>query len=114
MAATTRKRKSACSKKAKAAKAAKAKGANNEVAEANAEARALEGGGVDTPFSPANNAGPPTVSAIGVDDATALTMMTMATKGGDKDEDANAIVATTMTTTSANDNYAPLPPRGGG
>ncbi len=83
MAATTRKRKSACpSAKSKKAKVAEAEGANNRAAEANANAGALEGGGVDTPFSPANDAGLSTVSAIGVDDATALTTMTTARKGG--------------------------------
>jgi hypothetical protein len=114
MAATTRKRKSACpSAKSKKAKAAKAKGANDGPAKADAKARALEGGGVNTPFSPADNAGPPTVSAIGVDDATALTTMTMAMNGGDEDKDANAIIAMTTTTTSAIDEYAPLPQGGG-
>jgi hypothetical protein len=57
---------------------AKAKGANDGAAKADAEAGALEGGRVNTPFSPADNAGPPTISAIGVDDATVLTMMTTA------------------------------------
>ncbi len=115
MAATMCKPKSACpSAKSKKAKAAKAEGANNEVAEADAEARASEGGRVDTPFSPANNAGPPTVSAIEVDDATALTTMTTAMKGGDEDKDANAVIVMTTMTTSAVDEYAPLPARGGG
>jgi hypothetical protein len=115
MAATTRKHKSACpSAKSKKAKAAKAKGANNRVAKADAKAGALEGGGVDTPFSPANNAGPPTVSAIRVDDATTLTTVATATKGGDKDKDANAVVTMRMTTTSVIDKSAPLPTRGGG
>ncbi len=83
MAATTRKRKSACpSAKSKKAKAAEAEGANDRAAEANAEAGASEGGGVDTPFSLANDTGPLTVSAIGVDDTIVLTTMTMATKGG--------------------------------
>ncbi len=83
MAATTRKRKSAHpSVKSKKAKAAVAEGANGGAAAADAKAGASEGGGVETPFSPANVACPPTVSAIGVDDATALTMMTTATKGG--------------------------------
>ncbi len=82
-AATTRKHKSACpSAKSKKAKGAKAEGANDRAAKANAEAGASEGGGVNTPLFLANNASPPTVSAIGVDDATALTMMTTATKGG--------------------------------
>ncbi len=115
MAATTRKRKSACpSAKSKKAKAAEAKGANDGAAEANAEAGASEGGGVNTPFSPADNAGPPTLSAIVVDDATALTTMTMATKGGDKDEDADVVIAMTTTTTSAIDEYTPLLARGEG
>jgi hypothetical protein len=83
MAATTRKCKSACpSTKSKKAKAAKAKGAKDGAAEADAEAGASEGGGVDTPFSPADNAGPPTVSAIGVDDVTTLTTMTTQQRGG--------------------------------
>jgi hypothetical protein len=43
-----------------------------------------------------------------------LTTMTTATKGGDVDKDANAVIAMTMTTTSAIDEYAPLPTRGGG
>ncbi len=52
MAATTRKRKSAClSAKSKKAKAAKAEGANDRAAEADAKAGALEGGG-STPHSP--------------------------------------------------------------
>jgi hypothetical protein len=73
MAATMRKRKSAHpSAKSKKAKAAEAKGANDGAVEANAKAGALEGGGVSTPFSPTNNASPPTISAIGVDDATAF------------------------------------------
>jgi hypothetical protein len=115
MAATTRKRKSAHpSAKSKKAKAAKAEGANDGAAKADAEAGALVGGGVDTPFSPADNASPPTVSAIGVDDATALRMMTTATKGGDEDEATNAVVAMMMTMTSAIDEYAPLSERGGG
>ncbi len=44
------------------------------------------------------------------------TMMTTATKGGDKDEDtnANAITMTTMTTTATTNKDAPLPTRGGG
>jgi hypothetical protein len=114
MAANTHKRKSACpSTKSKKAKAAEAEGANDRAAEANAEARALEGGGVNTPFFLTNNAGPPTVFTIGVDDVTALTMMTMATKGGDEDKDADAVVVMTTTTTSAIDKYAPLPARGG-
>ncbi len=115
MAATMRKRKSACpSAKSKKAKVAKAKGANNRAAKANPEAGASEGGGGDTPFSLANNAGPPIVSTIGVDDATALTAMTMAMKGGDKDKDTNAVVVMTTTTTFVIDEYAPLPERGGG
>jgi hypothetical protein len=93
---------------------AKAEGANNGAAEADAKAGASEGGGVNTPFSPANNASPPTISAIGVDDETTLTKMTTAMKGGDEDEDANDVVAMTMTTTFAIDEYAPLPAKGGG
>ncbi len=67
MAATTRKRKSAhVPMKSKKSKAVEAKGANNGVAEAkakadveaDAKAGALEGGGVVTPSSPTNNAGP--------------------------------------------------------
>jgi hypothetical protein len=115
MAATMCKRKSACpSAKSKKAKAAEAEGANNGAANANAEAGASEGGGVNTPFSPANDAGPPTVSAIGVDGATALTTMTMATQGGDEDKDSNALIAMMTTTTSAINKYAPLPARRGG
>ncbi len=114
MAATTRKRKSThASAKSKNAKAAEVKGANNRAAEANAKAGASEGGVVDTPISPANNtAGPPPVSAIGVDDATALTMMITAMN--EEEEDADAVVAMTMTTTSTTDEYTPLPARGGG
>ncbi len=83
MAATTRKLKSACpSMKSKKAKAAEAKRANNGATKADAEAGALEGGEVNTPFSPAEDTSPPTVSAIRVDDATALTTMTTAMKGG--------------------------------
>jgi hypothetical protein len=110
-----RKRKSARpSAESKKARAAEAKGANDGAAEDNAKAGASEVGRVHPPFSPANDAGPPTISAIGVDDATALTTMTTATKGGDEDEDADAVVAMTTTTTSAIEEYAPLPARGGG
>jgi hypothetical protein len=109
-----RKNKSACpTAKSKKAKGAKAEGANDGAAKADAKTGVLEGGGINTPFSPANNAGPPTISAIGVDDATALTTMTMAMKGGDEDKDVNAIIVMTTTTTSAIDEYAPLPMRGG-
>ncbi len=83
MAASTHKHKSACpSAKSKKAKVAEAKGANNWAAEADAKAGALEGGGVDYPFSSANIAGPPTIFAIGIDDAAALTTMTTAIKEG--------------------------------
>jgi hypothetical protein len=105
---------SACpSTKSKKAKAAEAKGANNGAAKADAKAGASEGGGVDTPFSPANDAGPPTVSAVGVHDVTALRTMTTATKGGGKGKDANAVIAMKTTMTSTIDKYAPLPTRGG-
>jgi hypothetical protein len=40
--------------------------------------------------------------------------MTTAMKGGDEDEDANAAVAMMAMMTSAIDEYAPLPTRGGG
>jgi hypothetical protein len=89
MAATTCKRKSArAPAKSKKAKAAEAEGVNNGAsvakadADANAAARTLEGGGVTTPSSPTNDAGPPPVSAVGGDNGTALTMTTLATKGG--------------------------------
>ncbi len=39
--------------------------------EADAEAGALEGGRIVTPSSPANNAGPPPISAVRGDNATA-------------------------------------------
>jgi hypothetical protein len=74
MAATTRKRKSARSPtKSKKSKAVEAEGANDGVAEAEAEANveanakagASEGAGVITPSSPADDAGPPPVSAVG-------------------------------------------------
>ncbi len=114
MAATMRKRKPThASTKSKKTKAAEVKGANNGAAEADAEAGASEGGVVDTPISPANNAaGPPLVSAVGDDDATALTTMITAMNG--EDEDADAVVAMTTTTTSTTDKYTPLPARGGG
>jgi hypothetical protein len=114
MAATTRKRKSThASAKSKKAKAAEVEGANNGAAEADAKAGALEGGVVDTPISPADDAtGPPPVSAVGVDDATALTMMITAMNG--EDEDADAVVAMTTTMTSTTDEDTPLPERGGG
>jgi hypothetical protein len=92
---------------------AEVEGANNGAAEANAKAGASEGGVVDTPISPADNtAGPPPVSAVEVDDATALTTMITAMNG--EEEDADAIVAMTTTTTSTTDEYPHLPARGGG
>ncbi len=114
MAATTRKRKSThASAKSKKAKAAKVEGANNGAAKASAKAGALEGEVVDTPISPANDAaGPPPVSAIGVDDATALT--TMITAMNEEDKDADAVIAMTTRRTSTTDKYTPLPARGGG
>ncbi len=114
MAATMCKHKSThASAKSKKAKVADVKGANNGAAEADAEAGASEGGVVDTPISSANDAtGPPPISAVGVDDATALTMMITAMNGEDKDAD--AVIAMTTTTTSTTDEYTPLPARGGG
>ncbi len=114
MAATTRKCKSThASAKFNKAKVAEDEGANNGAAEANAKAGASEGGVVDTPISPANNAaGPPPVSAVGVDGATAL--MTMITAINGEDEDADAVIMMTMTTTSTTDKYTFRPARGGG
>jgi hypothetical protein len=108
-----RKRKSThASTKSKKAKAAEVEGANNGAAEADAEVGALEGGVIDTPISPANDtASPPPVSAIGVDDATALMTMIMAMNG--EEEDADAVIAMTTITTSTTDKYTPLPARGG-
>jgi hypothetical protein len=117
MAATTHKRKSACAPaKSKKSKAAEAKGANNGVAEAkveanveaDAEARASKGGGVITPSSPANNAGPPPVSAVGGDIGTALTITTSATKWGGDDEDKVADLPHRAVT----NKDAPIPARG--
>ena len=113
MAATTRKRKSHASAKSKKAKAFEVDCANDGAAKADAKARALEGEVVDTPISFADNtAGPPLVSAVGVDNETALTSVITAMNG--EDEDANAVVAMTTTTTSATDEYSPLPARGEG
>ena len=78
--------------------------ANNGVAKAKAEAKAkadvqadakggvLEGGGVVTPSSPANKDGPLPVSAVGGDNATVLTVTTLATKWGNDDKDELLIV----------------------
>ncbi len=96
MAATTRKHKSArAPTKSKKSKAVEAEGANDGVAKAEAKANvgtnakvgALEGGGVVTPSSPANDVGPPPISAVRGDNATALMTMTLATKWGDNDKD---------------------------
>jgi hypothetical protein len=100
MAATIGKRKSArAPEKSKKSKAVEAEGANDRVTEAKAKAKAkvdveadakagaLEGGGAVTPSSPANEDGPPPVSAVGGDKLTVLTMPTLATKWGDNDKD---------------------------
>jgi hypothetical protein len=96
MAATTCKRKSArAPMKFKQSKVVEAKRANDGMAEAKAEADveadakagASEGGRVVTPSSPANNAGPPPISAVGGDNATASMTTTSATKWGDDDKD---------------------------
>jgi hypothetical protein len=105
VAATTRKHKSACAPaKSKKSKAVEAEGANNEVAKAEAKAKAkadvqadakggaLEGGGVVTPSSPADEDGPPPISAVGGENATALTMTTLVTKWGYDDKDGLLIV----------------------
>jgi hypothetical protein len=85
MAATTRKRKSHASAKSKKAKAFKVDCANDGAAKADAKAGGLEGEVIDTPISFADNtAGPPPVSAVGVDNETALTSMTTAKNGEDK------------------------------
>ena len=113
MAATTRKRKSHASAKSKKAKAFEVDCANDGAAKADAEAGASEGEVIDTPISSADNtAGPPPVSAVEVDNETALTSMITAKNVEDKD--ANAVVAMTTTTTSATDEYSPLPARGEG
>ncbi len=119
MAATTCKCKSTCTPaKSKKSKAVEAEGANNGVAEAKAEAevnvkadakaRALERGGVVTPSSPANGAGPLPVSAVGGDNVTALTTTTLATKWGGNDEDE---VTGCHHCTATNKN-APIPTKG--
>jgi hypothetical protein len=114
MAATTRKHKSAhASAKSKKATVAEVDGANDGAAEVDAKAGASEGLVVNTPISSAADAaGPPPLSAVGVDNETALTTMITAMNG--EDEDANAVVMMTTMTTSATDEYSPLPARGGG
>jgi hypothetical protein len=113
MAATTRKRKSHASAKSKKVKAFEVDCANDGAAKADAEARASEGEVVDTPISSADNtAGPPLVSAVGVDNETVLTSVITAMNG--EDENADAVVAMTTTTTSATDEFSPLPARGEG